>query len=161
MKKALLIGLLFGISAQAETVIERVDIQATDKGAQVMVSLDVLSIFDLFKPDNPASQWQFRDEGLNFAQVDPNEEMIARLLERYGDGTATPAGHWESHAGKYKIAAVVAALGASIAYVVSESKESSGRDINVNSGRDTNINTGQSGSQGTEGGDGPEFEGLE
>lgn len=160
MKKALLIGLLFAFTAQAETVVERVDFRANDKGAQVMVSFDLLSMFDLVKGPNPYDHWVFKDTGYNLCQTEPDAETIAMILEKYGDG-AEEEGHWSTHAGKYKLAAVVAAIGAGVAYIVSESKESSGRDISVASGRDTNINTGQSGSQGTEGGEGPSFEGLE
>jgi hypothetical protein len=140
--KAIITGMLISTAVGAEAIIERVDFKANDKGAEVMVSVDLFSLADLFKEKSPVRHMEFRDEGLNFVQTDPDAETIARLLEQYG--TQGEESHWAKFSGRYKTAATIAAIGGAIAYIVSESKESSGgRDQNISAGGNVNFNSGQ------------------
>ncbi len=162
--KLITIGLLgsFVFSASAETLIQKIEFWGNDNKAQVMLSVDVLSVIDLFKKSSPTSHFEFDSSyPLNFVQSDPDAETIARLLEKYQseqDGST----HWSRNAGKYKTAAVVAAIGTAVAVIVGESKASSGRDQNLNAGGDINFNTGNvGGNNGNQQPESIEVEGLE
>ena len=148
-------------TAQAEPIIESVQFSGDNEDTKLMVAVDMLAVFDLFKPKNPVRHMEFdSDSPLNFVQVDPDAEMIARLLEKYGDEDEET--HWSRNAGKYKTAAVVAAIGTAVAFIVSESKESSGRDQTVTAGGNVNFNTGTiGGNNGNAEGETATFEGIE
>lgn len=154
--------LVFAHSVSAESLIRDVEFKADNDKAQVMVSVDLLNVLDLFKGPSPTGHFEFdSDYPLNFVQTDPDAETIARLLERYQAEQPTST-HWSRNAGKYKTAAVVAAIGTAVAVIVGESKESSGRDQNITAGNNVNFNTGTvGGNNGNNEASETEFEGLE
>lgn len=148
-------------TAQAEPIIESVHFSGDNEDTKLMVAVDMLAVFDLFKPKSPVRHMEFSDDGLNFVQVNPDAEMIARLLEKYGDESEEKT-HWQTHAGKYKTAAVISAVGVGVALILEAGKSSSGRDQQITAGGDVNFNSGTvGGNNGNQQGEDTTFEGLE
>ena len=149
-------------TAQAEPIIESVHFSGDNEDTKLMVAVDVLAVFDLFKPKNPVRHMEFdSDSPLNFVQVNPDAEMIARLLEKYGDESEEKT-HWQTHAGKYKTAAVISAVAVGVALVLEAGKSSSGRDQQITAGGDVNFNSGTvGGNNGNAEGETATFEGIE
>lgn len=155
--------LILTTQTQAESFIQGVDFSMDNDKASVMVKVDALNLWDLFTKNQTIREFDY-DSGVSLVQVgEIDPELLRQIFEQHKDmDPGEVSTHWSRNAGKYKTAAVVAAIGTAVALIVSESKSSSGRDQNITAGGNVNFNSGTvGGNNGNQSAEAPEFEGLE
>lgn len=114
-------------------ILERVSFRSDGDAYRAEVAFDVGEFFALFRKSDEASHMRFEtDYSGNFVASQGVVSLTAEEFRALASDLPTEQTHWDRYSSGYKVSAIIAAVGLSVALILDSSGDGSGDDVTIN-----------------------------